>query len=107
MSCPDQPPRPYNGPTIMGKQQRQVLFSGNVQGVGFRYTACRIAGRHDVRGYVRNLPDGQVECVVEGDAARIDAFLDELEQAMDGYVQSKSEQTAPCTGKLPSFTVRF
>jgi acylphosphatase len=45
----------------MDKQQRTVRFSGMVQGVGFRYTACRIAGRYDVTGYVKNLHDGSVE----------------------------------------------
>ena len=45
---------------------RLVLFSGRVQGVGFRYTACHIARHFTVTGYVRNLPDGRVELLAEG-----------------------------------------
>ena len=91
----------------MANEQRIVLFSGVVQGVGFRYTACRVAGGYDVTGAVRNMPDGRVECVVEGDAAEIDAFLEALERRMGGYIRGRSQQTAPYTGKHTTFTVAF
>src|SRR5207248_2933045 len=45
--------------------RRQCLFSGRVQGVGFRYTVKNIALQHNISGYVRNLPDGRVELVME------------------------------------------
>ena len=41
----------------MDQTAKQVIFRGRVQGVGFRYTARRIAARYDVTGFVRNLPD--------------------------------------------------
>ena len=41
-----------------------VIFSGRVQGVGFRYTSNQIAWRFDVTGWVKNLPDGSVQMVV-------------------------------------------
>jgi acylphosphatase len=44
-----------------------VLVSGTVQGVFFRDTCRRIAGQQGVAGWVRNLPDGRVEAVFEGD----------------------------------------
>ncbi len=78
-----------------------------VQGVGFRYTACRIAGRYDVTGYVRNLHDGSVECLVEGDAAEIDAFIAELSQAMSGYINKQTAHVAPYTGRYESFGVDY
>ncbi|MDH3981447.1 MAG: acylphosphatase [Kiritimatiellaceae bacterium] len=43
-----------------------VIFSGRVQGVGFRYTVCRMAKPFKVTGFVRNLWDGDVELVAEG-----------------------------------------
>ncbi len=91
----------------MAREQRQVYFAGTVQGVGFRYTACRIATRYEVDGFVRNLPDGRVECVLEGESGEIDAFLEDLDRMMSGYVRNQSQQTAPFTGKLGSFTVKF
>ena len=50
----------------MGKTL-QAFYEGRVQGVGFRYTARRIAAGFDVAGYVRNLADGRVELVASGD----------------------------------------
>jgi len=91
----------------MAKQQRRVLFSGRVQGVGFRFTACRVAAGYDVSGYVRNLPSGQVECVVEGEEVEINAFIDALAGAMSGYVTDQTQQVAPYTGKFSSFTVGY
>ncbi len=91
----------------MSLQRRTVLFEGGVQGVGFRYTACRVAGEFDVAGYVRNLPDGRVECVVEGQTQQIEAFLAELRRRMSDYVTGWTQQTVPATGDLHSFTVRY
>jgi acylphosphatase len=91
----------------MGQEQRIVHFSGEVQGVGFRFTACREAARHNVTGYARNLHDGRVECVVEGEAGEIDAFLADLSARMGDYIQGRSEQTGPYTGRYAQFGVRF
>lgn len=46
---------------------RRFFVSGRVQGVGFRYFVHDAARREGVTGYVRNLPDGRVEALVEGD----------------------------------------
>ena len=85
----------------------QVYYAGRVQGVGFRYTACRIAGGFDVTGYVRNLPDGQVECVVEGESAEIDAFLADLSDQMRRHIHRQSRRTAAHTGRFRSFGVEY
>jgi acylphosphatase len=46
---------------------RRFYVSGRVQGVGFRYYVHDVARLEGVTGYVRNLPDGRVEALVEGD----------------------------------------
>ena len=46
---------------------RQYSISGRVQGVGFRYYIQDAAAREGVAGYVRNLPDGRVDALVQGD----------------------------------------
>ena len=89
------------------KQQRTVHFSGDVQGVGFRYTTCKVAEGFDVTGTVKNLPDGRVRIVVEGTDKEIDAFLDKLESRMDRHVRDRNEQTAPATGKFDGFQVVY
>ena len=91
----------------MSREQRIIHFSGSVQGVGFRYTTHQIAAGYDIGGYVRNLPDGRVECVVEGEPAEIDAFINELKGAMGGYIHRQTQQRAPSSEKLNSFTVKF
>ena len=91
----------------MADQRQIVRFTGNVQGVGFRFAACRVAGRYGVTGTVRNYPDGSVECVVEGDAEQVDAFVGELAETMAGYIRSHTSEPAPHTGEFSSFTVAF
>ena len=57
---------------------RQFYVSGLVQGVGYRFFVQRVAARHQVTGYVRNLPDGRVEAWAEGPAHQVEAFKNEL-----------------------------
>lgn len=54
---------------------RRVLISGRVQGVNFRWAAVREATRLGVHGWVRNLHDGRVEALVEGDQAAVDRMV--------------------------------
>lgn len=91
----------------MASEQRILRFYGDVQGVGFRYTACRVAGSHEVAGYVRNLPDGSVECVVEGESAEVDAFVDALTRRMGQYIRKTTSQRAPLAGHFQGFDVRY
>ena len=57
-----------------------AVFAGTVQGVGFRYFVRNIAKEMGVKGYVRNLPDGTVEVVAEGDEQTLREFLEAIEQ---------------------------
>jgi acylphosphatase len=87
--------------------RRTVYFSGRVQGVGFRYTACSIARGYDLRGFVRNLPDGRVEAIIEGDTETVDRFLEHLKREFSGHVHDVKESDAPPTGEFVDFGVRF
>lgn len=86
--------------------RRSYLFSGHVQGVGFRYTARHFAAGRNVTGYVRNLPDGRVELVMEGPDAEMDAVVEAISGEMGRNISRTTCDTSPATGEFSGFTVR-
>ena len=90
------------------KKQIRVVFSGRVQGVGFRYTVCRIAESFAVAGHVRNLPDGGVEVVAEGVEQELVDFLNGIRGAPIGrYVAKEQVRWMPATGQYEQFEISF
>ena len=87
-------------------QRRTYYFSGHVQGVGFRYSAQNLARNHPVTGFVRNLPDGRVEMVAEGEVQDLDALVDALKRQMEGFIQRVDVSTSNATGEFSGFTIR-
>jgi acylphosphatase len=85
--------------------RRTVIFRGTVQGVGFRWTAMRVAAGFDVTGTVCNRDDGAVELVAEGDAMEIAAMLGALRERMGGYIRDMSSRDGPATGEFEGFSV--
>ncbi len=65
---------------------RELTITGSVQGVGFRWTAKRIADSIGLDGWVRNNPDGSVGLAIEGADADLDAFVERLDQALGVYM---------------------
>ena len=84
-----------------------AVFSGDVQGVGFRYTAIHLAQGFNVSGYVRNTSDDRVELVAEGERAELERFLGAVQRKMLGYVRQTDAQWAQATGEFRGFTIRF
>jgi acylphosphatase len=66
---------------------KRVCYMGRVQGVGFRYTAQALAAEHAVAGTVRNLDNGDVELVAEGEQEQVTAFLRAVAERMGLYIQ--------------------
>ena len=93
-------------PTTQIAHRKTCYFSGHVQGVGFRYTVKNIALRHDVRGYVRNLPDGRVELVMEGPDTEMDELVNEVCDRMSGYVKKVDANLFPATNEFSQFCIR-
>jgi acylphosphatase len=68
----------------------QIIYSGRVQGVGFRYNAKSVASGYEVVGTVRNLPNGRVELIVEGEKVELEAFRQAVrESGMDHFVEDE------------------
>ena len=87
--------------------RRTVLFSGRVQGVGFRHTTYSLAREYEVTGYVKNLPDGRVEVLIEGANDEVDRFVACLRQEMADYIRSAEVQDGPAGGQFDLFEIRF
>ncbi len=88
------------------RERREVFYHGRVQGVGFRYTARRIAARFTVTGYVQNLSDGQVKLVVEGERGEIDAFLTAVAEQFAAHIAGSKVRPAGPTGEFNEFEIR-
>jgi acylphosphatase len=84
---------------------KHVRYSGHVQGVGFRYTAQSLAARYLVAGFVRNLPDGDVELVAEGEPGPVDEFLAAVARRMGEYITAATAQDRAPAG-VAGFHVR-
>jgi acylphosphatase len=92
----------------MPRIRRRVYYSGQVQGVGFRYTCRSIARGFKVGGYVRNLPDGRVELVAEGEPGEVDNFLGAIHFEMNSYIKDATMESAPVADDpLIDFSIRF
>jgi len=89
------------------KKCLQATFFGNVQGVGFRYTAERFARRFPVTGYVKNLPDGRVELVAEGEEASVREFLAAVRGAFKEYIRDVDSKWSETRDEFNSFGIKF
>lgn len=92
--------------TSSNLHRRTCHFTGRVQGVGFRYTVHNLAMPHNVRGYVRNLPDGRVELVMEGPDQDMDHLLDAIRQKMSQFIRRVDTQVEPPTNSFSGFSIK-
>jgi acylphosphatase len=97
-----QPSRTGNAMTT-----ERIIFSGEVQGVGFRYTVRSLARRHPVRGFVRNLPDGTVEVVAQGNQAAINALLADVHEHFRHNIRARQRGPATASEVFDGFEIRF
>lgn len=90
------------------KTRAHVFVSGRVQGVYFRQNTKQVATRHRVTGWVRNLPDGRVEAVFEGDEMDVNEVI---EWCHVGPPKSKVEDVSvkfqKYTGEFADFSVNY
>ena len=85
---------------------RRFLIAGDVQGVGYRFFAMRAAARHQVKGTVKNLSDGSVEVIAEGDRDAMDEFkMDLATGPIFATVSSLDEIDLPVTGRYIEFRI--
>ncbi len=74
---------------------KRIIFTGTVQGVGFRFSANSVAQRYRLTGYVRNLSNGSVEMLIQGRPDDIDDCLSEIGESFAGYIRDTKIQDLP------------
>ena len=90
----------------MTRSRVQVLYSGRVQGVGFRYTTKNVAMGFEVTGVVRNLPDGRVELIAEGEKRELDAFRQAIrDSGLGRLIALEQESRAPAENSFRGFEI--
>ena len=88
--------------------RRRWRFTGEVQGVGFRYYALSQAESLGLTGWVRNRADGSVEVLAEGSRPELEAFVDALWKGPSGAsVRNVHMEWGPASGTFERFQVTF
>ena len=88
-------------------KRAHVFYSGDVCGVGFRFTAIDVARRYKIAGWVKNTADRKVEVVAEAVEPALKSFLAELDTAMAYYIRDKNISWEPATGQFIDFQIKF
>ncbi|MDP3980608.1 MAG: acylphosphatase [Chlamydiota bacterium] len=91
------------------EKRLEIYYSGNVQGVGFRYTVLRISEMFQgIKGFVRNLSDGRVQVVAEGDAGDLEAFQQRIEKSfLKNYILGREVTWVHIKSEFNSFTIAY
>ena len=75
----------------------EAIYKGRVQGVGFRWQVLTISKHFTCTGYVKNLQDGSVEFLAEGELNEVESFIENIDSKMKGFWTQKSvdKRTGP------------
>ncbi len=92
----------------MTLKRLHVFYAGRVHGVGFRATAEEVASHLGVTGWVKNVRDGRVEAMVEGDEPLLLQFLEEIRTGpMRNFIQTVEVSWSEATGEFDDFSIRY
>lgn len=92
----------------MAKSRVKVIVKGIVQGVNFRYYSQRQAAKFNITGWVKNLPDGSVAAVLEGDEQDVEAMVQWCRRGPpSAQVTELIAQPEEYRGEFSSFSVKF
>ncbi len=86
---------------------KRIVFSGRVQGVGFRFTIFHTANRYDLTGCVRNVDNGTVEMIAQGRAGDITNCLNDIKKSFAGYLRDTAIEDIAFDPKYEDFKITF
>ena len=89
------------------KKRVHIFYSGRVVGVGFRLTAEETARQFRVTGWVKNLRDGRVELIAEGEETILTRFLEAIRLGpMKNFIQKEDVSRSDASGTFEEFEIR-
>ncbi len=86
---------------------KHIIFIGQVQGIGFRFTAFRIANGYKLSGFVRNSPNGTVEMLAQGSSDDIVNCIRDIEDAFSGYIRETKIEEVTFDPQYTDFKITF
>jgi acylphosphatase len=90
----------------MKRSRMHIFYSGNVQGVGFRYTVKSVAAGFEVVGIVRNLIDGRVEMVAEGPKEELEGFRKAIrDEGLEHFIRNEDVKWSEATEEFRGFDI--
>ena len=89
------------------QKRAYIIYSGKVQGVGFRWATEAAANSAGLTGWVRNLPDGNVEVLCEGTERKINIFAEMIKKEMEHYIHLAKLSWQEPTGEFSAFSIKF
>ena len=94
------------GSSLSERRRMHILYSGRVQGVGFRYAVSTLATGFEVTGTVRNLADGRVELTAEGLKSELEAFREAIHGAgLAANIRHEDAQWGEAQGGFNGFAI--
>ena len=86
---------------------KRIIFEGRVQKIGFRYATRQIALGFDVIGWVKNLADGSVELVIEGEDEEVVEFIEEITEKsnLSHHIKNVIQEDIPTLENVIGFTI--
>ena len=91
----------------MPQPAKNIIFTGHVQGVGFRFTSLRIARRYSLVGYVKNIPGSSVEMLIQGPPNNVQACIRDISEAFDGHIKQTNIKDITPTATYTAFDITF
>ena len=91
----------------MSQTAKHIIFKGRVQGIGFRFTSLNIANRYHLTGLVRNLLDGTVEMIAQGEPDDVIKCIRGIEKAFEGYITETNVTEISVNARYKDFKITF
>lgn len=90
------------------KKGYEIELYGRIQGVGFRYFTKRLANKLNLKGFVKNMPDGSVLINVFGDENNLDQFLSKVKEGpVSANVENYNKQKIPDDNLYKHFRIKY